>query len=648
MEGGRILTVGVSDDVAGDLTNWQTTAVPDDESALALLEDERDYDAVIVATEDAAPLLTLIVSVLPEAVIVYLADEDKTTPSLPTSEHLYCLPTNCKGTTITSVIQLAFRAEEKARQRDIDRFCSLGLGLKSIGRVGSVEDQLHVLLELVADALIADGAKLFLGEKLDELILSEALGKDCEDCNDTCCYEWAKEAAEHVKVQNIVSPISKTRALALPLIVGGKLGGAIVIIRRMPKSVFDEREVAMARTFCTAIALAMEQNRALVEQEKSWTQLVLRLSNLARLDKQASLSLFAATVQQDNGYSLKVMTKLLDLMVLKEEQEEQRNNLVVLKGECRRIRSALDELYNHLPSQSDEIKTLRLNQIVDDAMALVELTVPLSKVEIRRSLSTTMPSIEGREGELQLLIVNTVLRALECLSGAGELELRTDKSDTHLSFSVQWWRTVEPQEQTNVLDEKESLESLALGMGVVTSIVERYDGSLSVGPREKKSGSYEVRLPISKKEIASVDGDKIEPSQDFSRARLRVLVVDDERDILYYFRALLEKRVQKVATAKNIDVAKTLLSKESFDVMFLDSRMPGADGLAFFNDHLRVKYPELPVVLFTGSEDPRDPIISEAGFYGILAKPCRGREIFSVLETILREQGGRSGPKGAL
>ena len=50
----------------------------------------------------------------------------------------------------------------------------------------------------------------------------------------------------------------------------------------------------------------------------------------------------------------------------------------------------------------------------------------------------------------------------------------------------------------------------------------------------------------------------------------RVLVVDDDSDVLFAVKMLLKTEVKEVVTEKNPENLLTLLSKQAFDVIFLD------------------------------------------------------------------------------
>ena len=58
----------------------------------------------------------------------------------------------------------------------------------------------------------------------------------------------------------------------------------------------------------------------------------------------------------------------------------------------------------------------------------------------------------------------------------------------------------------------------------------------------------------------------------------RVLIVDDEPDILLLLRVALEAKGHETALAADGDSAVRRISKESFDIMLLDLMMPVMDG----------------------------------------------------------------------
>jgi len=101
----------------------------------------------------------------------------------------------------------------------------------------------------------------------------------------------------------------------------------------------------------------------------------------------------------------------------------------------------------------------------------------------------------------------------------------------------------------------------------------------------------------------------------------KILVVDDEEVVrLSYLRALAGDR-REVETVKSGPDALRLMGQHPFDVVLLDQRMPGMDGMSVLKT-IKEKWPESEVIMITGY--PAVESAKEAvtlGAYDYLAKP---------------------------
>jgi len=82
--------------------------------------------------------------------------------------------------------------------------------------------------------------------------------------------------------------------------------------------------------------------------------------------------------------------------------------------------------------------------------------------------------------------------------------------------------------------------------------------------------------------------------------RLKVLLVDDEEDILEVIRDRLEANGFTVVTAGTGLEALRKFSSEQFDGVFLDIRMPEMDGMQALEE-IRKRDNKIPVVILTSS-----------------------------------------------
>ena len=86
-----------------------------------------------------------------------------------------------------------------------------------------------------------------------------------------------------------------------------------------------------------------------------------------------------------------------------------------------------------------------------------------------------------------------------------------------------------------------------------------------------------------------------------------VLVVDDDKEILKTLKMILEYAKFEVAFAENGPDALSRIGESVFDLVLLDIKMAGMDGLTAL-EKIKALQPELPVVMISGhGTPPKDP-----------------------------------------
>ncbi len=103
------------------------------------------------------------------------------------------------------------------------------------------------------------------------------------------------------------------------------------------------------------------------------------------------------------------------------------------------------------------------------------------------------------------------------------------------------------------------------------------------------------------------------------RNNKRVLVVDDNRDLLYLLSVRLVSAGYMVYGAANGLEALEQMEKHSVDVVLTDYRMPKMDGFEFLSV-CRVKWPGIPVVVFSGEQDDMAHEAVERGAFAWVRK----------------------------
>ncbi|MCF8036157.1 MAG: response regulator [Desulfobacteraceae bacterium] len=102
-----------------------------------------------------------------------------------------------------------------------------------------------------------------------------------------------------------------------------------------------------------------------------------------------------------------------------------------------------------------------------------------------------------------------------------------------------------------------------------------------------------------------------------------VMLVDDEAEFIDTTTKRLEKRDLKVLTAySGKDALEKVSSNRNLEVMILDVKMPGMDGLEVLQE-MKKKYPLIEVIMLTGHATIESAIEGmKAGAFDYLMKPC--------------------------
>ncbi|MEP6918496.1 MAG: response regulator, partial [Acidobacteriota bacterium] len=117
-----------------------------------------------------------------------------------------------------------------------------------------------------------------------------------------------------------------------------------------------------------------------------------------------------------------------------------------------------------------------------------------------------------------------------------------------------------------------------------------------------------------------------------------ILVVDDDHSIVTAFERFLAHEHHSARAATNAQDALRLIGEHPPDLVIMDVRMPGMDGLQALNE-IRTRYPHLTVVIMTAygtSQVSIDAI--RAGAFDLLTKPFTLDDLRSIIEKALATQ----------
>ncbi len=295
---------------------------------------------------------------------------------------------------------------------------------------------------------------------------------------------------------------------------------------------------------------------------------------------------------------------------------------------------------------------LDLNRL---AQEVLEVTRPLWEVEAQLrgvQISTSLeagqvPTVTGDPVSLREALMNLILNAIDALPNGGTIMVKTWTSEGWVHCSVGdngvgmseavRRRALEPFFTTK------GPQRTGLGLSVAYGILQPYGGELVIESDEGRGTTVTLSLPVGSATSAPPGG---APGPTGSRPALRILVVDDEPEVLATLAEVLAAQGHVVVEAAGAGEAVAFLEAgETVDLVLTDLVMPGMTGWEVARA-VKARWPDLPVGLITGwgegREDAEVAAEKRSAVDFVIAKPIVVPALLREIARVFAQPRGRS------
>jgi CheY-like chemotaxis protein/anti-sigma regulatory factor (Ser/Thr protein kinase) len=298
---------------------------------------------------------------------------------------------------------------------------------------------------------------------------------------------------------------------------------------------------------------------------------------------------------------------------------------------------------------------LDMKEVIQDALKLIRASLPAT-IDIRNTIATEDRIIMADQTQIHQVIMNICTNAQHAMrERGGVLEFRLEKANVDNEFALQY-PNLNPEDYlllvikdsghgmpANILERifnpyfttKEKGEGTGLGLAIVHTIVQNHGGMIRVLSEPGNGTAFLIFLPRASRETL-VQAEKIIHA-DFPTGSERILVVDDEEDIVLILKNMLERLGYKVTTSLESKAALELFKSkpDGYDAVISDMTMPEMTGEMLIARIKEIR-PEIPVLLCTGYSEllPKGGC-AHLGVSGILMKPIAMMKMATTLRNVL-------------
>jgi signal transduction histidine kinase len=178
-------------------------------------------------------------------------------------------------------------------------------------------------------------------------------------------------------------------------------------------------------------------------------------------------------------------------------------NLKLIEKETKRCKTIIENLLKFARQEKAIYQPVRVNSVVDDAVAIVNHQLEMHKITLERDTSDDLPPIKGNANQLQQVLMNLMINAQQAMEGEpgtvrvstrrvdpGHVEIRVADTGPGIAEEVQE-KIFEPFVTT-----KPGGKGTGLGLSVSYGIIKDHGGEIVPERQPGEGAEFVITLPV--------------------------------------------------------------------------------------------------------------------------------------------------------
>jgi signal transduction histidine kinase/CheY-like chemotaxis protein len=302
------------------------------------------------------------------------------------------------------------------------------------------------------------------------------------------------------ELQGIIAEEKFSSVLCAPLKQNDEASSVLMAGRDLGEPSFSEADSEMFSILARQASVALENARLYDELRVYVRQVEESQQALIQAEKMAALGRLMASIAHEVNNPLQAVRNCLHLAGREELPLERRKDYLALsESELNRLMATMQRMLDFSRPGTQERVATDLNELVQRVLQLLGKQLEDSDIQVYTNLLEKLPQVQVAANQIQQVIFNIILNAMDAMPDGGKIFIATDHQD---GFVEVLFEDTGPGVADDVAEQifepfiSTREEGTGLGLSVSYSILDAHEGNLELMVRMDRGACFRMTLPV--------------------------------------------------------------------------------------------------------------------------------------------------------
>lgn len=370
--------------------------------------------------------------------------------------------------------------------------------------------------------------------------------------------------------------------------------------------------------------------------------------------------LFMANMSHEIRTPVTAISGFTEQLLHESFDENTTRTLNIIKTSSDHLRKIINDILDFSRLQNGKLDLEKehfyIKQMLEEVYSLFEKQAVRNNVILSYSLSPDTPLVLlGDPYRLKQIMINLVSNSVKFTTNGkvhfsiksiekkpGEIDLIMVFTDTGIGIEESKIDFIFEDFAQEEMSTARKYGGTGLGLSIVNKLVKLHGGTISCKSKKNQGTEITCIIPI---QIGDEKMIRIEKAPIIvipeEVRKLKILIVDDEKYNRLLFKTILDRWKIEYGEAVDGMEALKLLKTEHYDILFMDTRMPGIDGInttQLIRGDMNISETDMKVICISAaSVNDEWQKYQEAGMNAFLPKPFSEEMLLETILSVLKD-----------